>query len=130
MAAWPLRALIERGFEQEVSRWLPKLMQTSKNIANPVSKLNALYLLWQAVYPASSPAKKQVLEALISSCHSADSWKAGVTMREVVLVIARESVSEANDLIASMPEGVYKRQAQRRVAEGQQGYVRSFFWQK
>ena len=51
-------------------------------------------------------------------------------MREVVLVIARESVSEANDLIASMPEGVYKRQAQRRVAEGQQGYVRSFFWQK
>ena len=49
-------------------------------------------------------------------------------MREAVLVVAAESVIEANRLIASMPNGVYKRQAQRRVAEGKRGCVRSFYW--
>ena len=130
VAAWPLRALIERGYEQEVFRWLPKLMQTSENIANPVSRLNALYLLWQAVYPTIGPMKSLVLDKLISACLSADSWKAGFTMREAVLVVAEESVFEANRLIAMMPDGVYKRQAQCRVAEGKRGCVRSFYWRK
>jgi hypothetical protein len=129
-SAWPLRALIERDHAQRISRWLPKLLEASANITNPVNRLDALYLLWQAVYPAVGLARKQVSGALIAACLSADSWKAGHTMREVVLVIAQENVSEAAQFIDSMPDGVYKRQAQRRVAEGKPGYVRPFFWKR
>jgi len=127
-SAWPLRALIERGYTQKIVNWIPKLMESPESIVNPVSRLKALDLLWQAVYPTIGPTKSLVLDKLISACLAADSWQAGFTMREAVLVVAAESVIEANRLIASMPNGVYKRQAQRRVAEGKRGCVRSFYW--
>lgn len=129
-AAWPIRALIERGHEQRAVHMLPKLLAVYPAIENPVSRLNALFLLWQAVFPIKDDGKKSVLGALVKTCQATNSWQAGYTLRETALILANEDLSEAKRLVASMPIGVYKRQAERRIAEGQQGYVRSFFWHK
>lgn len=127
-AAWPIRALIERGQEQKVLGLTRCLLEVSGHIPNPVGKLKALYLLWQSVYPAGGSASKQVFDKLIGACLSANSWQAGYTMREIILVVARENRSEADQLVALMPEGVYKRQTQHRFSEGKQGHIRQFFW--
>lgn len=129
-AAWPVRALIERGHEQRAVNLLPELLAVCPTIENLVSRLNALFLLWQAVFPLKGDGKKSVLGALVKTCQATNSWQAGYTLRETALILAQEDLIEAKRLVASMPIGVYKRQAERRIAEGQQGYVRSFFWDK
>lgn len=126
-SAWPIRALIERGHEHKALHWLAELVAASATIENPVSRLKALFLLWQAVHPVKSEAKKSVLGALTRACQAADSWQAGWTLRETALILARDDVNEAMSLMAFIPEGVYKRQAQQRIAQGQRGYVHPFY---
>lgn len=127
-AAWPIRALIERGQETQAAHWLPKLVELSDAIANPVSKLNALLLLWQAAFPAIGTEKNHILDKLVAACHSADSWQAGRAMRDIILVIAQDRPLQADKLFIAMQDGAYKRQTQYRLADGAPGHIRSFFW--
>ncbi len=50
-SAWPVRALIERQREQVVEPFMRRLLALSDKIEHPVSRLDGLFLLWQAVYP-------------------------------------------------------------------------------
>lgn len=83
--AWPLRALIERNQEQKAIQFLPDLLARSAQIENPVSRSDALFLLWEAVFPVTRQARKSVLDALVKSCTG--HWKADYILRQVVLII-------------------------------------------
>lgn len=123
VAAWPLRALLERNQEPKAIQLLPAILAQAAQIENPVSRSDALFLLWQAFFPAQG--QKTVLGALVKSC--AGHWKADYILRQAVLIWAREDMDEARKLAASMPESKYKRQAQTRLAEGQTEQARQFF---
>ena len=88
-AAWWLRAWIERGAPEVACAELPALLGASRKIANPVSRLDALYLVFQAVFDLD-PARRAVLEALLAACAAADSWKAGRCQSEVARMRAIE----------------------------------------
>lgn len=121
--AWPLRALIERGQEQKALQLLPELLQLSLQIENPVSRTDALFLLWQAFFAVRGHAA--VLEPLLQSC--SQHWKADYTLRQIVMILASHDVAEAEKLAASMPEGKYKRQAHRRLSEGAREQPHPFY---
>ena len=121
--AWPLRALIERNQEKKAIQSLPDILALSAKIENPVSRCDALFLLWEAFFP--SQGHKSVLGALVKSCTG--HWKADYILRQVVMILASEDIEEARKLAASMPESKYKRQAEKRLAEGQKQPARQFF---
>ena len=121
--AWPLRALIERSQQQKAIQSLPNILALSGKIENPVSRSDALFLLWEAFFPTQS--HKSVLGALVKSCTG--HWKADYILRQVVIILASEDVEEARKLAISMPESKYKRQAEKRLAEGQKQQARQFF---
>ncbi|RYG58517.1 hypothetical protein EON80_26955 [bacterium] len=121
--AWPFRALIERNREAEAVKLLSPILELSAQISNPVSRSDALFSLWEAFYPAAG--HKSVLGALVRSCQG--HWKADQILRQVVLIIAAQDRDQAHRIAASMSESQSKRQALRRLDEGQFESVRSFF---
>ena len=127
-SAWAIRALVETRREAAAERWLPRLLSAAQRIENPVSRADAQFLLYQAVYPGKTNGKESLLNALISACFAADSWKGGYILRDVALIRAQDSPEQAARIIASMPEGIYKRQAARRLSAKQVTTVREFFW--
>lgn len=123
--AWPLRALIERNQGRKAIQFLPDILARSAQIENPVSRSDALFLLWEAFSPVAGQAGKSVLGALVKSCTG--HWKADYLLRQVVMIVASENMKEACRLTALMPESKYKRQAVKRLAEGQKEQARQFF---
>ena len=127
VAAWPIRALAERGKTPQAQRMIARLLEEAGRIEHPVSKIDALVLLWQATWPLPVATKQSVLDALLLACQVANSWKAGRIMRDVALVVASEDKVQAQRIVQAMRESVYKRQAQRRLDAGQIETVRFFF---
>lgn len=125
--AWWLRAMIELGYRDEALRKLPGLSDVAATIAHPVSRLDALFLLFQAVFDVDR-GRKLVLGRLIEAARAAHSWKAGDRLRTAVLMLAVDHPTEAEQVIQAMPEGKYKRQAVRRVASKEHHLPRRFFW--
>ena len=123
VTAWPLRALLERNYNEKARESLPPILKLSAQIQNPVSRSDALFLLWQAFF--AFDGNKSVLGTLVKSCDG--HWKADYILRQVVLILAAENWDEAQRLVASMREGKYKRQAARRLAAGEIQTARSFF---
>lgn len=121
--AWPLRALLERNQAEKALELLPAILGLSAQIENPVSRSDALFLLWEAFFPFEG--HKSALGALVMSCNG--HWKADYILRQVVLILAVENKDDARQLATSMREGKYKRQAEKRLGEGQLQQARQFF---
>jgi hypothetical protein len=118
VAAWPIRALAERGKFPQAKRLLAPLLEEAHRIEHPVCKMVALVWLWAGVWPLPTAIKRQVLDTLLTACLAADSWKAGRIMRDVALAVANEDKTRAQRIIDTMRDSVYKRQAQRRFDAG------------
>lgn len=127
VAAWPVRALAERGKFEHANKVLPPVLVDANEVEPPVSKISALELLWEAVWPFSVDAKQLVLDTLLSACQVTNSWRAGRIMNHVALVVATEDKAHAQRIIDSMRESAYKRQAQKRLDANRTERVRSFF---
>lgn len=123
--AWAFRALLERNQEKKALELMPSILGLSAKIENPVSRSDALFLLWQAFFPFDG--NKSVLGALVKSCNG--HWKADYILRQVVLILAAENQDDARKLADSMRECKYKRQAEKRLDEGQTQQIHPFFHQ-
>ena len=122
--AWPLRALIERGQEQAALRLLPEILAGAARIENPVSRSDALFLLWEAFFPVA--AHQSVLGLLLISCKG--HGKAERILAQVALILASQNPQEAQRIAAGMPDGRLKRQAEERLAEGRKQEAKQFFF--
>jgi hypothetical protein len=105
VAAWPVRALAERGKVQHAQRVIAQLLEDAGRIKHPVSKMGALVVLWEAAWPLPVAIKQPVLDALLIGCQAAYSWKAGRIMRDVSLVVA----SDLTDVIPMPPLSLERR---------------------
>ena len=125
-SAWPLRALVECGYAREATVELTRLLALAPRIENPISRMDALFLLYQSAFPLPD-ARNKVLEPLRQAYQIEKSWKAGWVAREVILLVAREDPEAARSMVASIPDPVYQRKTLRRLDEGNVGYLASFF---
>ncbi len=126
-SAWWMRALIERGETERAALEVEGLLKRSAEIPNPVSRLDALFLLFQAVF-ARDAARPEVLIALVAASRVARSWKSGDKLREAALMLAPGHPDEAQQVVAAMPEGRFRRTAVERMAAGRHRTPRAFFW--
>lgn len=128
VSAWPVRALIECRREQTVEKLMPQLLALSDRIDHPVSRLEALFLLWQAVYPLGGEMRRQVQDKFVAACQAANSWKAGDRLAWAATILVSDDPEEALELVAVLREGRVKRQALRRIKSGRSESARVFFW--
>jgi hypothetical protein len=91
VAAWPVRALIERKLVRNLSAILSSLLEEAKQIEHPVSRLDAFFVLWQAEFPFAHDATQALLGEFVSTCQAANSWKAGDRVEQAILIIASQN---------------------------------------
>ncbi len=123
--AWPLRALIERNQAATALQLLPQILELAPKIRQRTSLSDAMFLLWEALFPIGGEARKSMTDILIKSCvgHRKGEWN----LRNATLIVAAEDLEAAQRLAAVIPDGKYKRQAHKRLGEGQKFEARSFF---
>ena len=73
VSASPTRALIERQRTQKVEQIALQLLALSDRIDHPVSRLEALFMLWQAVYPLGGESLQKVQDKFVAACGAANS---------------------------------------------------------
>ena len=128
VTAWPIRALSECGRLNQADGILMRSLKEALEIQQPVSRMDALELLWHAAWAPPLVGRAEALNELLRACAAASSWKVGRCMRDIALVIGGDDPARAAQIIASMPEGSYKRQAARGPVLQTSRGVRPFFW--
>ena len=128
VSAWPVRAVIERDQTDPVPLWLGALVVRAQDIDHPVSKLEALFLLWQAAFPFLHSETDAVFEEFMRACGSANSWKAGSRLEAGILILASRDPVRAAGLVQTMRDSNYKRRASKRLSETDHMQPRPFFW--
>ncbi len=123
--AWPLRALIERDQSKQALKLLSPILQLSPQIEPPIGRGDAMFLLWEALFPIGGATRQSMTNTLVASCvgHRKGEW----ILREATLILAFEDLKAAHELAALIPDGKYKRQAEKRLSEGQKFQARNFF---
>jgi hypothetical protein len=127
-SAWPLRALVERGHPARAMELLGEVLPRADAIENPVSRVDALFLVWQAAYPLGGEARRTVLAPLLRTAVATNAWKPQRVLQSIVYMLPGEERSLADEVVAAMPPGQYRRAAARRLAAGERQQPRPFFW--
>jgi hypothetical protein len=126
--AWPLRALVERRQSDKARSTLDRLLLLAPEVEPLASRAEALFLIWQAIFPLDADARDRVLNVLLSSCRMEDSWRVGRVLQDVAVMLPKDESGAVERILAAMPEGRWKRQARRRVARSERMGPRPFFW--
>jgi hypothetical protein len=126
-AAWPVRALAERGLRRDAEMLLRDAIKRSAQVSNAASRVDALDLLLHAAWPLGEPACAEVLERLVAAAAQGASKKAQNVLRDVVLMLAGFGRPHRQALEA-LPEGPSRRQAERHLEARQFTMPRPFFW--
>lgn len=119
--------MVERQQTKELPETLRRMLRTAETISNPVSRVDALFMIWGAVFPLGAAGRRTVQEALVNHCLGTPSWKAAYTLREVAIILAGEDREAAERIVEAMPESKYKRQARRRIDYGENFQRRPLF---
>jgi hypothetical protein len=127
-SAWPLRALIERGHGPSAAEMLPAVLERAGAITNPVSRVDALFLVWQAVYPLGGDTRRAALTPLLDAAAATQAWKPGWVLELIAYMAADDEPALADLVLASIPDDRRRRAAARRLAAGERQQTRRFFW--
>ena len=127
-AAWPLRALVERGHTERLASILPELLNLAMRIESPASRSEALKLVYEAIFPAGRRSWLSVLDVLARATYPAIHWRQSRNIRDAVLMAASEDPVFARDFCRGIGNDKAKDQIQRRLAVSQFATPRPFFW--
>ncbi|HEY2748548.1 MAG TPA: hypothetical protein VGL86_28190, partial [Polyangia bacterium] len=117
IAAWPLRALVERGHERDCVRALAPVLARATRIAHPVSRMDALALVLHAVLDVDA-ARAATVPELVRACQAATSWKSPRCLADTAVLLAPIDEPAAAHVLAALADGRHKRQALRAFAAG------------
>ncbi len=125
--AWAVRALLEREHPVEAEAIMGRATSRAQQIANPVRRVVALYLLVQAGWPSRGPGWFAAVANLVAAARNASSWRSPTVLRDLVLMLAGADL-DFEMTLAAMPEGPHKRQTMRRLDAKEFLKPRDFFW--
>ncbi len=126
-AAWPVRTLAERGRRDEADAMLLRGVRASREIDNPVRRVDALFLLIQAGWTTDGHGLHAAVTLLVESASTASSGKADSVQRDLVLMLAGAG-RDFSTVVTGLAEGRAKRQTLRRLSAKEFMVPRPFFW--
>ena len=126
--AWPIRALLERGQSPDALQALAIAVAESRAIPNATNRLDALLLIWEAVWPAGKDIHRRMLSEALAAAREGWSPKAAGILKRAALYLAEPHPDLARELVAAVPHERWSEVVERGIARGDRLYPRSFFW--
>jgi hypothetical protein len=127
-AAWPIRAMIERDHCDRLLSIFPGLLNYAEKTELLVSRSEALFLVFQAIFPAVRDKWFDVLQALISASVPLISWRQKRNLRDAILIVRNEDEGTPQDLTNAVTDCRLKRRIERATANSERQLPRPFFW--
>ncbi len=128
-AAWPIRALVERDRKKVLDSFVPKLLVQSKEIDNMASRSQALFLLFQAAFPAGRDKWFDVMIALRHASIPLTHWRQRRNIRDAALIVWKEDPALASEMISDLDDAKLMSQFERAIAKSEHFVPRPFFWE-
>jgi hypothetical protein len=125
--AWPIRAIVERGHLDKLHSFIVELLNQAKEIELLVSRSEALFLVFQALFPAGREQWFDVLQGLLNASYPLISWRQKRNLRDTILIIWNEDEELAKDLFNGISDSRLKRQIERRITHSKPRFPRPFF---
>jgi hypothetical protein len=128
-SAWPVRAIVERQ-PQLLSSVLPDLLGIAQTIEPAASRSEALFLLFQAVFPAGRNVWLPVFQSLISASVPITHWRQRRNLHDAMLMVWNEDKQTATDLLSGVDDPKLAKQFAKSVTAEKRGSPRPFFWSR
>jgi hypothetical protein len=129
-AAWPVRAIVERDQSTMLRSIIPDLLRRAPDIELLASRSEALFLLFQAVFPAGRAHWLPVLQSLRAASSPLINWRQGRNLCYAVLIVGGEDERLAREVIDGLDDAKTKKKIEKLLAAGQPIAPRPFFWIK
>jgi len=125
-AAWPIRALIERGLLEEARRMLHDALNKAAQIEKNVCRADALFSLWESVSIVDE-FSEMLIGALWDACINAKSWRGPMLLRRVIRTCSPEFRDRVRAYVQTLPDCQEKTQLARAYEEEHIPQSRFFF---
>ena len=127
-AAWPIRAIVEREQVRLLQSHISELLVLAKEIEILASRSEALFLLFQAVFPAGREYWFQVSQSLLEASSPLISWRQRRNLLDAVQILWREDRMLAHEIINGLQDLKLKQKIERAIAKPEARTPRPFFW--
>jgi hypothetical protein len=127
-AAWPIRAIVERNRLEMLPSIIPELLLRADDIKLFASRSEALFLIFQAVFPAGRKQWLPVLESLRRASTPLINWRQRRNLLDTVMIVRAEDEALALEIMNSVDDLKLKRKMERTWATSDPGLPRPFFW--
>jgi hypothetical protein len=127
-AAWPIRAIVERNRTEVLPSIVPDLLHRAEDIEILASRSEALFLVFQAIFPAGSKHWRPVLDSLRRASASLISWRQRRNLLDAVMIVRGEDEKLALDITNSIDNQKLKGKIERIWAASEPRLPRRFFW--
>jgi len=127
-AAWPIRAIVERNHSELLPSVIPDLLLRANDIENLGSRSEAIFLLFQAVFPAGRENWYPVLQALREASTPLINWRQRRNLCDAVMIVLGEDEQLAGKIIDGMADTKLKTKLQKISTAKKAHTPRPFFW--
>lgn len=125
-AAWPLRALVERGALVTARARLVAVLDEEGNVEPPSSRSEALFLLFQACFDLGADSREALIRKLTAAHVAAGGWRSQRNLGDALAMLAGTDPRLASEITASIGDERVRRRAERAASEHRT--PRPFFW--
>jgi len=127
-SAWPLRAIVERVRLGILPSVIPDLLARAEQIEILASRSEALFLLFQAVFPASREHWFPVLESLRKASTPLISWRQKRNLAEAIMIVRGADEQLALEMYNAVDDQKLKKKLTKMWAISEPHVPREFFW--
>lgn len=125
-AAWPIRALVERGLASEAHRALSSYAKLLYCVEPASSRSEAGFLLYQASFPLGAEVRAELLGELCSVYASDPHWRCQRNLLDALAMLPGADRTSRNKAVAAIADEKTRAKAER-IAPGSCS-PRAFFW--
>jgi hypothetical protein len=127
-SAWPIRAIVERNHLEMLPSIVPDLLRRAEDIEILASRSEALFLIFQAIFPAGSKHWRPVLESLRRASTQLMSWRQRRNLLDAIMIVRGEDEKLALEITNSIDDQKLKGKIERTWAASEPRLPRPFFW--
>ena len=127
-AAWPIRAIVERNRLEMLPSIVPELLLRAKDIEILASRSEALFLFFQAVFPAGRGNWLPVLQSLREASTPLISWRQRRNLGDAILMVWAEDKPLAQEILSALDDVKLKKKVEKLLATSEPVVPRAFFW--
>ena len=127
-AAWPIRAIVERNRLEILPAVIPDLLLRAEDIEILASRSEALFLLFQAVFPGGREHWFPVLKSLREASIPLISWRQRRNLCDAILIVSGEDERLALEIINALDDAKLKKKLEKMSVSSESRVPRNFFW--